>query len=801
MFKNNKLTILVGWKRNLFWAFVALFVLTSSFFIGGTVILMLNQERVIDYITREINRQQSLVINYQKVSVNTIQNFPRFSYTFQNLQVIQNDATEPVLFCKELSVTIQPFKLLAGKLIAESISAKGLKLKTDIVCLENIQSGGEGESTTVLNISKVSIRDYDIAIQDSSGKGFLNLSGKRVNVTFFKESKKLSLFSSVDANRLSIKDFIKCEFPISLTIEIYKDSKIFNIHNIKAKLNSIELSGIGNYEEDSGKAKFRFKSNTFRINSLSFIPSLKFSKNYGGRGSLEGYISTSGHFQNIDTLTAKYHIEKVLINDSVKISIGELAGYSILTNNLTFHYSFIPKANISFNGLSSTLSAHLKGVKKMVIQSTGTINGDYEISSLEHTINVNGKFDLVSVYNSGASQKFVLRKINSDINFNSKEKLFSSKLQLSGKAKLDNNLSITGSLGIDSTNMSFNLYQDKLIESLQSNIINPSVELWGPYINYNDISTLIKSGQDQKNSTPQFKSVTLKINFKKAIYDRLVLENLKANGLYKNDTINLNYFSADCFGGNVSGKFFTIGNRYNANMWLYNIDIQKLFERYDNWGQNYITSQNISGRFKGLVDLSFDTDNKGNINSNSLTLKSDIQIFNGKLSGMDRIKSLSSWLNLDQVKVIEFDTLKNKILIENKKIIIPSMDVKSNVVLMNIAGSHTFSNSYQYHVRMNFGNVLKRKFVRSDKKISDLSTDGTINLYFKISGKDEDYIVEWLNRKNFEKNIGNISIAEPDSALLFSSPKSKAKSDSIKSIPKKEVRIDWDEMVDTLNNE
>lgn len=801
MFKNNILAILVEWKRILFWVFVAFVVLAFSFFIGGTAILMLNQEKVVDFITKEINKQQSLLIEYKNISVNTFQNFPQFSYTFQDFQVIQTGTNDPMLLCTELSITILPFKLLTGKLIAESISAKGLKLKTDLVSLENIQSGGNGVSATILNISKVNIRDYDIAIQDSCGNGFLNLSGKRINVKFYKQSRKLSLFSRVDANRLCIKDFIKFEFPIFLTIELFKDDKTFNIQNIKAKLNSIELSGLGNYEEDSGKAKFRFKSNTFGVNSLSFIPSLKFSKKYGGRVRLEGYISTSRHFQDIDTLSAKYHMEKILISDSVKIFINELAGYSILTNNLKRHYSFIPKANISYGGLSSNLSARLKGIKKVVIQSTGTINGDYEINSLGHTINVNGKFNLVSLYNSSASQKFVLRKINSDINFNSKEKLFSSKFQINGKAKLDNNLSISGILGIDSTAISFNLSQDKLIESLQSNIINPSVELWGAYINYNDVSTLIKTSPGQKNSTPRFKSLTLKLNFKTAIYDKLFLENLKANGWYKNDTINLNYFSADCFGGNVSGKFLTIENRYNATMWLYNIDIQKLFERYDNWGQNYITSQNLSGRFKGLVDLSFDIDSKGKINSNSLILKSDIQIFNGKLSGMDKIKSLSSWLNLDQVKVIEFDTLKNKILIENKKIIIPSMDVKSNVVLMNVAGSHTFSNSYQYHVRMNFGNVLKRKFVRSDKKISDLSTDGTINLYFKISGKDEDYLVEWLNRKNFEKNISNISSAEPDSAMFFSSPKSKIRTDSIKSSPKKEVRIEWDELVDTLNYE
>lgn len=801
MFKNNILSVLVEWKRKLIWTFVAFLVLTSSFFIGGTLILILNQEKVVDYFTNEINKQQALLIGYQKVSVNTIQNFPRFSYTFQNLQVIRNGANDSLLFCKELSVTIQPFKLLAGKVISESISAKGLRIKTDLFSLENSESGGDDQSATILNISKVSIIDYEIAIQDSSGKSFLNLTGNRINVKFYKESKKLSLVSSIDANRLSFKDIIKLEIPISLTIEFYKDGKVLFLNNIKAKLNSIEISGKGNYEEKSGSAKLRFRSNTFRTNSLSFLPFLKFSKNYGGRAKLEGYISISSHFQNIDTLSTKYNIEKVLINDSVELWINQLIGYSILTNNFTYHYSFIPKAYISFDGLSFVLSARLKGIKKMVIQSTGTINGDYEISSLGHSINVTGKFNLVSLYNWGANQKFVLRKINSDINFNSKEKIFSSKLQINGRAKLDNNLSITGSFGIDSTSFNFNFYQEKLIESLQSNIINPSIELRGAYVNYNDISSFIKPSQDKKVSTPNFKSINLKLNFKKAIYDRLALENLKANGWYKTDTINLNYFSADCFGGNVSGKFFIIGNRYNANMWLYNIDIQKLFERYDNWGQSYITSQNLSGSFKGLVDLSFDTDSKGNINSNSLILKSDIQIFNGKLSGIDRIKSLSSWLNLDQVKVIEFDTLKNKILIENKKVIIPSMDVKSNVILMNIAGTHTFSNSYQYQVRMNFGNVLKRKFVRNDNKISDLSTDGTINLYFKITGKDEDYIVEWLNRKNFERNISNISNAEPDSSRFFSSPKSKVKSDSIKNIPRKEVRIEWDEMVDTLNNE
>ena len=288
------------------------------------------------------------------------------------------------------------------------------------------------------------------------------------------------------------------------------------------------------------------------------------------------------------------------------------------------------------------------------------------------------------------------------------------------------------------------------------------------------------------------------LNFKRATYNRLKLNSLKANGIINGDTISADYFTADCFDGNVSGRFKSHSNSVHTNLWVSNVSIENVFKNFDNWGQSYVTADNLSGRFKGIMNIQFKRNEKGDVEMGSLKLFSDVQVVQGKLKGMDRIKELSKWLNLDQVKVIAFDTLKNKITIENRKIFIPNMDIKSNVLLMNVSGVHDFDNRYEYIARINISNLLKRKFVKSDQIDFHSTTDGSINLYLKLFGQNDSYEVEWINKKGFESGIHNT--VQTDSVSIQNSPqiKPKEKTDGNVGVG---YMLEWDEQIDTLKNE
>ena len=110
------------------------------------------------------------------------------------------------------------------------------------------------------------------------------------------------------------------------------------------------------------------------------------------------------------------------------------------------------------------------------------------------------------------------------------------------------------------------------------------------------------------------------------------------------------------------------------------------------------------------------------------------------------------------MKKIEFDEIQNTILISNKVITIPVMDINSNAFSMSLSGEHKFNNEVDYMFKINLSHLFFGKY---DHNKNDLDFDendgkGGVNLYVSMTGTIDDPVFKRSkveSRKKFKENM------------------------------------------------
>ncbi len=179
-----------------------------------------------------------------------------------------------------------------------------------------------------------------------------------------------------------------------------------------------------------------------------------------------------------------------------------------------------------------------------------------------------------------------------------------------------------------------------------------------------------------------------------------------------------------------------------ANGQLDKLAIDQLFLEMENFGQDDLTSDNL----KGTATVRFDAKlpmKAGVINEDELILTADLVIKDGELKDYKTLEALSSYIDSDELKHIRFNTLKNRIEIKDRTIIIPEMTIESSAISLALAGTHTFDNMIDYKVQLNVMPVLAGK-IRKRKKALDFVTVGAdeYNAFLTMRGPMSDPVID-----------------------------------------------------------
>ncbi len=195
--------------------------------------------------------------------------------------------------------------------------------------------------------------------------------------------------------------------------------------------------------------------------------------------------------------------------------------------------------------------------------------------------------------------------------------------------------------------------------------------------------------------------------------------------------------------------YFQELQRYEARITAENVDARQFFYQSNEFDQDVLTSENLTGRMNGQLLITAYYDENGEFDYDRLWVRAGLAIDDGELNDFEMLESFAFALKAKDLDRVRFTRLENFFEIKEQTIYIPAMFIQSSAMNMTLSGSHTFEQYLEYYVKVNAGQVLKNKISRHDDQLEILPArrDGFFNLYYSIIGPLEDYKVESDKRR------------------------------------------------------
>jgi AsmA-like C-terminal region len=252
-----------------------------------------------------------------------------------------------------------------------------------------------------------------------------------------------------------------------------------------------------------------------------------------------------------------------------------------------------------------------------------------------------------------------------------------------------------------------------------------------------------------KKAVSMPKDLILDLNFKIDSLSYKTFSSHKIEGKlnYQPRTLTFTTLRMNSLNGLISGNCFfaqSINKSIIAKggFIVTNIDVNKAFTTFHNFGQSFLKAENIKGTLSGSLSLLLPLDSVLNYNMKTLTAEGKYHLVNGALINFDPVKQLSSFIELSELENISFEQLDNDFFIRNNWLYVPQMDVKSSAADLSVNGKHSFDNNYEYHVKILLSEILSRKRNKNKSNVTEFGVVeddglGRTSLLLKIIGKGD----------------------------------------------------------------
>ncbi|MCC5916785.1 MAG: hypothetical protein JJU02_05595 [Cryomorphaceae bacterium] len=171
------------------------------------------------------------------------------------------------------------------------------------------------------------------------------------------------------------------------------------------------------------------------------------------------------------------------------------------------------------------------------------------------------------------------------------------------------------------------------------------------------------------------------------------------------------------------------------------INMNKMFSTFKNFGQDVITANELHGTLTADIRLESDLTPSLDLPVDRIQADAELTIDRGRLVNFAPMEALSRFAKMDELNDVRFDKLSNTLRIDKGVIYIPAMDIKSNVVDLELEGTHDFENIIDYTIRMDLRELLftERKRKKSDfDNIMVIKSEGGARLWVRMTGPVSD---------------------------------------------------------------
>ena len=221
-------------------------------------------------------------------------------------------------------------------------------------------------------------------------------------------------------------------------------------------------------------------------------------------------------------------------------------------------------------------------------------------------------------------------------------------------------------------------------------------------------------------------------------YNKFNASNLLADVTLLQDRYIFNKASMQHAGGSVqmNGNLVQQKGNTNAaalNVDFNNVDVSSVFNAFDNFGQDGITSKNIDGKLTAHINSNMLITDAGKVLPGTITSNIDFSLKNGSLKNFEPIKKIQDYIfKKRDFDNIQFAELKDRLVVKDREITINRMEIQSTVLSLFVEGLYSMKGNTDISIQVPLKNLKKRK---EDYKPENIGVDAKAGSSIFLRGR------------------------------------------------------------------
>lgn len=749
-------------------------LISAGLIIAINLLIFSYSDKIKALIVAEINKAASTSFNPDEVELNPFRSFPNITIELNNVFIKNPDEfskihNDTLFFSEKLRVKANAIKLAKGLIQMDEIQANrsSLNFITNSKGKTNINKvflkEKKDSSSQSFSLDKIQGEALSFNLINTKTKSEISSQAEKFNLKLISNKGNIFIKSNIESNfsrlKLNAVDYIDKSINVNANAEFYKIDSSFFIKNGEIGTNHLNFNINGEVIDQKSKGtelNLTLRGKKLELSDLIDLVPLKNKKNITklkSSGNLDAVLRIKGFVGKGNTP----HI---------------IADFGIENGSFTFRKETF--SNIKFNGFfsngpknhPSTSLLHVKNFKSNLNESL--LKGDFKIFNFRYpkieahlNSDINAPdFNFINdtiQFDSGRIKikADITTSLNSTKNIKLKNLInpdFDVKIGISNTAirNYDNKIKASNinsnilmnqrSIKIENLEAVYkenpiklkvysNNYMDYLRKKDSSIYLNGRIE--SPVLNIN------KFTQENQDSTadnktfalPQKVKANLAIDIKKLFYKNITASNINAIIQNNEEKVSIKSLNFNINKGLVKGEA-SFEKRVNyvvkSNLKIIKVNIEELFSSFNNFGQETLKSEHIKGELSSKLQFGAALNKNLKIFMPTLTCNAEILINDGRLVNFEPVLSMSNFIEVSELKDIEFDILHNTISIRDEVIIIPEMEINSSALYIEGSGIHNFDNTFEYHISVLLSDILSRKAQkkRENNEFGRIADDG-----------------------------------------------------------------------------
>jgi len=829
------------------------------FIVSAIIIAQFNKDKIKSIFIAGINKYLSTEATFKDFDFSLLEKFPNASVKFYH--VVIKDATpekkDTLLKAETVYLQFNLFDLIDKKYIIKNIEVKNGF--TRIIIYSNgydnyhcwKETKGDTSKSFEINLKKIVLKNMNISYNSFSNNQHysLNVKNSILKGKFSDKQNSIQVNASTFIHFITSNEitYIKNKTSdIDFLLHTDYDKGMFKIDDGNIQVGNLFFTTNGVLTLPVNPLHAKYIDFNIIGKNLKLQPFLdefpeqykQYLQDYKSSGEISFSMKVKGHFEGdyLPEMSAKFSLKDAEIEES-KTSV-KLRNINLNGNYTTGESSNLESNKLILKNFSASLgSGTIKGsfmMKNFIhpeVTLIGSANMDFEdiknFISLDTLTSLNGKLNLDLAFSSTIENihhfipaDFIHSKTDGTIKIqNSNFQLKQNPLKYTDfNADLtfnNNDINIQNLSGnISKTNFAINGEMINILSFIflpnQKLTVNGSFK--SKFVDLNELLADKQTSND--NNYKLIFSPNLEFNLKtevnKIVFRKTICEQLTGELNYKNKRLELNSLKGTAAGGNINMSGIVDATNSNeiilkSGISFHQVDISKLFYQLENFGQKSLTSKNIHGSVSADIVFSAICKKTLKVEPASIKASADILIENGELVNYESLKSLSRFVNLDDLMNIKFSTMKNQIEIKDQMISFPSMEINSSALNITLSGKHSFKNEINYNIQLLLSELLskKAKKVKKENELFGEEADdglGRTTLFLRVTGTVDNPVFKYDTKGVKDKLKKDLKKERQNLKQIFKEEFGRSKKDSIvkkeKNQEKPHVQVIWDEKDD-----